>query len=100
MAVTTHEAADFGGQRVVTLRVFNGHIHRLGFLALAEAAVVVVALHAAIAIRFAGFDDPFEAFEDGQGALWPRALLVAAVFVLAQASLGRYPNFERGETRV
>src|SRR5687767_1519575 len=94
VAVTTHEAADFGGQRVVTLRVFNGHIHRLGALALAEAAIVVLALHLAIALRF-GFAGSFDAFEDDRGALWPRALLVAAVFVLALACLGLYQLRQR-----
>ena len=53
-ASTTHHAADFGAQRIVTLRIFDGNIHRLGLLALCEAAVVVLGLYAAIFIRFAG----------------------------------------------
>ena len=45
---TTHQAADYGEQRIVTLRIFNGNIHRLGLLAFCEAAVVVLALYAAV----------------------------------------------------
>ena len=93
--VATPQAADFGGQRVVTLRIFNGHIHRLGLLALAEAAVVVLALHAAIFIRFAGFSTTFAAFESSRGPIWPRALAIALVFVLALAALGLYQLRQR-----
>jgi len=95
VAVTTHQAADFGAQRVVTLRIFNGHIHRLGLLALTEALVVVAALHAAIFIRFPGFPISLDAFEASRGPIWPRALLVAAVIVLALASLGLYQLRQR-----
>ena len=62
VAVTTRHAV-FGQQRLVTLRIFNGHIHRLGLLAASEALVVVLALHAAIALRFSGADHPLAAFE-------------------------------------
>jgi len=95
VAVTTHDAADFGEQRVVTLRIFNGHIHRLGLLALAEAAAVVLALHAAIFLRFAGASAPIDAFESAQGPLWPRTLAIAAVFVVALASVGLYQLRQR-----
>src|SRR5689334_14236725 len=44
-ASTTHQAADLGAQRIVTLRVFDGNIHRLGLLALCEAAVAIVGLY-------------------------------------------------------
>jgi sugar transferase (PEP-CTERM system associated) len=92
---TTQQAADFGAQRVVTLRVFNGNIHRLGLLVLCEAAVVVVALHAAIFIRFAGFSATIAAFEGSRGTLWPRALVIAAVVIVALASLGLYQLRQR-----
>jgi sugar transferase (PEP-CTERM system associated) len=94
VAVTTHDAADLGAQRLVTLRIFNGHIHRLGLLAVCEALVVVLALHAAIVIRFAGFGS-IAAFEAERGALWPRALLIAAVFLMALAALGLYQLRQR-----
>jgi sugar transferase (PEP-CTERM system associated) len=84
------QAGDFGGQRVVSLRIFNRNIHRLGVLALVEAAVVVLALHAAIFIRFAGYSTTLTAFESSRGPVWPRALAIALVFVLALASLGLY----------
>ena len=95
VAVTTHQAADFGAQRIVTLRIFNGHIHRLGLLVLAEALVVAGALYAAIFVRFFGADATLNAFEAFRGTIWPRALLVAAVFVVALASLGLYQLRQR-----
>src|SRR6185503_11438376 len=82
-------------QRVVTLRIFNGHIHRLGLLALTEAFVVVLALHAAIFLRFAGFSASITAFEAGHGALWPRALATAVVFIAALAAVGLYQLRQR-----
>src|SRR3954471_3476847 len=51
---TTHQAADFGAQRIVPPRILDRNILRLGLLALCEAAAVAVALYAAIFIRFAG----------------------------------------------
>jgi sugar transferase (PEP-CTERM system associated) len=92
---TTHHAADFGAQRIVTLRIFNGNIHRLGLLAFCEAAVVVAALHAAIFIRFAGASDTIAAFEASRGPLWQRALVIAAVFIVALAALGLYQLRQR-----
>jgi len=91
----TQRAADFGAQRIITLRIFSGNIHRLGLLALCEAAVVIVALHAAIFIRFAGSSDTLAAFEAARGALWPRALVIAAVFIVALAALGLYQLRQR-----
>jgi sugar transferase (PEP-CTERM system associated) len=87
---TTQHAADFGAQRFVTLRIFDGNIHRLGLLALCEAAVVAVALYAAIFIRFAGSSSPLAAFEASRGPFGPRALAIAAVFIVALAALGLY----------
>jgi sugar transferase (PEP-CTERM system associated) len=88
---TTHQAADYGEQRIVTLRIFNGNIHRLGLLAFCEAAVIVLALYAAVFIRFAGSSATIAAFEGSRGGpLWPRALVIAAVFIVALAALGLY----------
>jgi sugar transferase (PEP-CTERM system associated) len=87
-----HQAADFGAQRVVTLRIFNGHIHRLGLLVLIEGLVVAGAFYAAILTRFATSIDAFEA---SRGAIWPRMLLVAAVFLVALAALGLYQLRQR-----
>src|SRR5688572_19403891 len=70
VAVTAYQAADFGAQRIVTLRIFNGHIHRLGLLVLTEALVVAGALYAAILTRFATSIDAFEA---SRGPIWSRA---------------------------
>jgi sugar transferase (PEP-CTERM system associated) len=92
---TTQHAADFGAQRIVTLRIFSGNIHRLGLLAFCEAAVVLIALHAAIFIRFAGSSATLAAFEASRGALWPRALVIAAVFIVALACLGLYQLRQR-----
>jgi sugar transferase (PEP-CTERM system associated) len=93
--ITARDAADFGAQRVVTLRIFNGHSHRLGLLAFSEALIVVLALHAAILLRFAGASDPLGTFEASQGPLWLRALVLALVFILALASVGLYQLRQR-----
>ena len=90
LAVDAEDVADFGERRVVTLRVFKGHVHRLGLLALLEATVVMLAVYAAAYFRFAGFSSPLRAFEASMGALWPRALLLAAVFLLSLTALGLY----------
>ena len=96
-SLTVHAdgVADFGEQRVVTLRVFKSHIHRLGALALLDASIIVLAVHAAIALRFAGFSAPVLAFETSVGPLWPKALLMALVFVLSMAALGLYQLRQR-----
>ena len=92
LAVRTDGLADAGlrEQRVVSVRFFNGHVHRLALLALAEAALVVLCVYAAILVRFHGFSATFERFESTSGTIWPRALLVAAVFGLSLAALGLY----------
>ena len=90
LAAEAHELAEGLPQRVVSVRLFNGNIHRLGLLALAECAVVVLAVHAAIFFRFNGFSSTFAAFEYTVGAIWPRALLVAGVFLASLFALGLY----------
>lgn len=90
LAVSTDHGAEFGEQRVVTLRVFRHHIHRLGLLVFTEAAIAGLAVYAAIFIRFSGFSSTLRAFEANMGPLWPKAALIAAVFVLSMAGLGLY----------
>jgi sugar transferase (PEP-CTERM system associated) len=95
LVVSTHDGAEFGEQRVSTLRLFNGHFHRVGGLALLEAAIVVLALHAAVQLRFAGFSAPVKAFELSAGPIWPKALVLAAVFVVSLTALGLYELRQR-----
>lgn len=90
LAASTDDAIGFGEQRVTSVRVFAGHIHRLGALALTEATIVALALHAGIFIRFSDFFSPLSAFESRMGAIGPKAAVIAAVFVLCLASLGLY----------
>jgi sugar transferase (PEP-CTERM system associated) len=99
LAVSAHDAADFGVQRVVTLRLFRGNIHRLSLLALAEAGIVVLSVYAAIFIRFSGFSSTIAAFEATVGAVWPRALVIAGVVMVALASLGLYQLRQRARFR-
>src|ERR1044071_3011680 len=92
---TTQHAADFGAQRIVTLRIFDGNIHRLGLLALCEAAVAILALYAAIFIRFAGSSATLAAFEASRGPFLPRASVIAGVFIVSLAALGLYQLRQR-----
>jgi sugar transferase (PEP-CTERM system associated) len=91
--------AEFAAQRVVTLRLFSGHFHRLALLALAEAGVVVVAFLGAIHLRFAGFSSTLSAFEATVGPIWPRALMMATAFLLSLAALGLYQLRQRAGFR-
>ena len=90
VAVDAQEIAEGVPQRVVSVRLFRGNIHRLCTLALVEALVVMLAMHGAIFVRFNGFFSTFAAFESTSGAIWPRALLVAAVFLASLFALGLY----------
>ncbi len=89
------EAGEGLPQRVVSVRLFSGNFHRLGLLALAEAAVVILAVHGAIFFRFSGFSSTFAAFESTVGAIWPRALLVAGVFLASLFAFGLYQLRQR-----
>lgn len=90
LAVGVEEHAGALPQRHVSLRVFHGHSHRLAFLALAEGAVVLAAVYFATVLRFHGLVATLPSFKAYAGPLWPRALLFAAVFLLALAALGLY----------
>lgn len=95
VAISADGLADLSGQRVVSVRLFERHVHRLALLALAEAAIVVASVYAAIVIRFRGFEGGFAVFEATTGAIWPRALVVAAVFAISLAALGLYQLHQR-----
>jgi sugar transferase (PEP-CTERM system associated) len=81
--------------RVVSLRVFSGHVHRVGLLALVEAVVVVLAVLGAIHFRFMGYPSALAAFENSVGPIWPRAVLIAGVFVTSLFALGLYQLRQR-----
>jgi sugar transferase (PEP-CTERM system associated) len=95
LAARTDGDAEFAAERVVTLRLFSGHFHRLALLALAEAGLIVVSFVGAIHLRFAGFSSTLSAFEATVGSIWPRALLMAAVFLPSLAALGLYQLRQR-----
>jgi sugar transferase (PEP-CTERM system associated) len=95
VAIGTDGLADVGAQRFVSVRVFDQHVHRLALLALAESAVVVASVYAAILVRFHGFTATFAAFETTTGTIWPRAALVTGVFLLSLAALGLYQLHHR-----
>jgi sugar transferase (PEP-CTERM system associated) len=90
LAAEARDIAEGLPQRVVSRRVFSRNVHRLGLLALVETAIVVLAMHAAIFFRFDGFSSTLRAFESTVGPIWPRALLVAVVFLASLFALGLY----------
>jgi sugar transferase (PEP-CTERM system associated) len=79
--------------RITTLRFFNGHVHRLVALELVETAVVCLAVHAAILIRFPG--ETLVSVEASLGSIWIRALVAAGATLLGLASLGLYELRQR-----
>lgn len=97
--VAGHGVAELGAQRVVTLRLFRGHIHRLGWLPGAEAGMVVLAVYLAIYVRYADAFSPFAAVESAIGPIWPKALLMAGTYLLALTSLGLYQLRQRARFR-
>jgi sugar transferase (PEP-CTERM system associated) len=90
LAVSAEEHAAVVPQRYVSLRLFNGHVHRLALLALAETAVVILAVHLAVFVRFQGFAAATPALQLTAAQVWPRVLLIALVFLLSLAALGLY----------
>jgi sugar transferase (PEP-CTERM system associated) len=95
LAASTDELVDAGSQRVVSVRVFNQHVHRLALLALVEAAIIVGSVYAAILVRFDGISAAFASFDTFPGPIWPRALAVAGVFLACLAALGLYQLHQR-----
>jgi len=72
LAVDAQEVAAKLPQRVVSMRLFRGNVHRLALLALVEGSVALLAVVAAIFVRFSGFSSTFLAFEHTVGPIWPR----------------------------
>ena len=70
------------------MRFFSGHFHRLAILGLAEVAVVVFAVYAAIVLRYPGESTGF--IETAIGPVWVRALASAGVVLLGNFSMGLY----------
>lgn len=89
-AVSAEGHAAVVPQRYVSLRLFNGHVHRLALLALAETTVVIAAVHLAVLVRFQGFTATPPAFQLTEPQIWPRVLLIALVFLLSLVALGLY----------
>ena len=94
-AISADGLADFSARRFVSVRLFNGHVHRLALLALVEAGVAVASVYAAILVRFNGFSRAFGAFESLTGPIWPRAAMVAGVVLMSLAALGLYQLHQR-----
>ena len=83
------DIADGAPHGIVSVRLFEGHVHRLAFLALAEATIIVCAVYAAILTRFPG-DAGLKVFEAANGPIWPRAALVAGIVLVCLVALGLY----------
>ena len=88
LAVSAAEHAAVVPQRYVAFRL-NGHVW-LASPALAEATVVVLAVHLAVHVRLQGFTAAVSAFQLTAAQVWPRVLLIAVVFLLSLAALGLY----------
>ena len=73
--------------RVTSVRFFDGNMHRIAALALAEVLVVFGALYAAGMLRFTG---GVAVVETLMGPLWPRALVMTTIVIGAMSSLGLY----------
>ena len=85
-----HRVEDAAPARAMPLRLFDGHVHRLALLAIAELGVVMLCVYGAVLARFFGFSGTFSAFQATVGPIWPRALLIAGVILLGLAAMGLY----------
>jgi sugar transferase (PEP-CTERM system associated) len=90
LAVSAEEHAAVVPQRYVSLRLFNRHVHRLALLALAEAAVVMLAVYLAVLVRLPEFAATLLTLQASVAQAWPRVLLIMVVFLLSLAALGLY----------
>ena len=86
---------DATSARAVPVRLFDGHVHRLALLAIAELVVVMLCVYGAVLARFFGFSGTFSAFHTTVGPIWPRALLIAGVTLLGLAAMGLYQLRQR-----
>ncbi len=89
---TTVDAAP---ARAISLRLFEGHVHRLALLAIAELGVVMLCVYGAVLTRFSGFSGTFSAFQATVDPIWPSALLIAGVFLLCLVAMGLYQLRQR-----
>jgi len=80
-------------QMVRPLRFFAGHYHRMLALGTAEAAVMLAAFYAALAVRFQAWE--IAAIESAVGTLWPRAAVVIGVGAVSLAAMGLYQLRQR-----
>src|SRR5882762_11886744 len=90
LAVRAHRMFDATPARAIPLRLFEGHVHRLALLAIAELGVVMLCVYGAVLARFSGFSGAFSAFQATVDPIWPRALLIAGVVLLGLAAMGLY----------
>jgi len=90
-----HRIEDAAPARAMPLRLFEGHVHRLALLAIAELGVVMLCVYGAVLARFSGFPGTFDAFQETVGPVWPRALLIAGVNLLGLAAMGLYQLRQR-----
>ena len=95
LAVRAHRIFDATPARALPVRLFEGHVHRLALLVIAELGVVMACVYGAVLARFSGFSGTFSAFQTTADPVWPRALLIACVFVLALAAMGLYQLRQR-----
>ena len=83
-----HPGVDNVPDRFTPLRFFSGHFHRLAVLGVAEIAVVIFAVYAAIILSYPGESIAF--IESAVGPIWIRAIMSAGVVLLANLSMGLY----------
>src|SRR6266480_4707005 len=95
LAGTAHRIEDATPARAIPLRLFEGHVHRLALLAIAELGVVMLCVYGAVLTRFSGFPGTFSAFQATLDPIWPRALLIAGVFLLCLVAMGLYQLRQR-----
>ena len=63
LADRAHRIEDATPARAIPLRLFEGHVHRLALLAIAELGVVMLCVYGAVLTRFSGFPGTFSAFQ-------------------------------------
>jgi sugar transferase (PEP-CTERM system associated) len=95
LAVRAHWRVDATPSHPTPLRLFDGHVHRLALLAIAELGVVMVCVYGAVLVRFSGLSGTLSAFQATEGPIWPRALLIAGVILLGLAAMGLYQLRQR-----
>jgi sugar transferase (PEP-CTERM system associated) len=95
IAVSADPMDGTSARAIPPVRLFDWHVHSLGLLAIAELGVVVMCFCGAVLVRFSAFSGKFSGIEATLGPLWPRALLFAALMLLAGAAMGLYQVQQR-----